>query len=131
VRLGVQTLQALKRLNGGLPLVSGRQLSAAQPMSGAVDVDGNGGEGGDFSGLPLGSHRQLSAVQPMSGGGGRNGGVSVPRYDKTLRGGRGDRAPVSDWLTVRAPLDVILLEARRGPTPHALKSKLRTLNRKP
>jgi hypothetical protein len=27
-----------------------------------------------------------------SGGGGQgNGGVAVPRYDKTLRGGRGDR----------------------------------------
>ena len=41
---------------------------------------------------------------------GGGGGVAVPRYDKTMRGGRGDRAPSSTWPTVRAPLDVVLLE---------------------
>jgi pantothenate kinase-related protein Tda10 len=48
------------------------------------------------------------------GGGGGDGveGVAVQRYDKTLRGGRGDRAPASTWPTVCAPLDVILLEVR-------------------
>lgn len=39
-----------------------------------------------------------------------SGGVAVPRYDKTLRGGRGDRAPRDTWPTIRPPLDVVLLE---------------------
>ena len=36
--------------------------------------------------------------------------VSVPRYDKTLRGGRGDRAARETWPEVTAPLDIVLLE---------------------
>ena len=36
--------------------------------------------------------------------------VSVPRYDKTLRGGRGDRAAKTTWPEITAPLDIVLLE---------------------
>lgn len=36
--------------------------------------------------------------------------VAVPLYDKTLRGGRGDRAPEAAWPVVREPLQVVLLE---------------------
>lgn len=36
--------------------------------------------------------------------------VSVPRYDKTLRGGRGDRAAREFWPEITAPLDIVLLE---------------------
>jgi D-glycerate 3-kinase len=36
--------------------------------------------------------------------------VFVPRYDKTARGGRGDRAPRDSWTEVTAPLDVVLFE---------------------
>lgn len=36
--------------------------------------------------------------------------VSVPRYDKTSRGGRGDRAARETWPKVTAPLDIVLLE---------------------
>ena len=36
--------------------------------------------------------------------------VSVPRYDKTLRGGRGDRAARELWPEITAPLDIVLLE---------------------
>ena len=36
--------------------------------------------------------------------------VSVPRYDKTARGGRGDRAAIETWPQVSAPLDIVLFE---------------------
>ena len=36
--------------------------------------------------------------------------ISVPRYDKTLRGGRGDRAAREFWPEITAPLDIVLLE---------------------
>lgn len=41
-------------------------------------------------------------------------GVAIPRYDKTLRGGRGDRAPEADWPVVAAKADVILFEGWMG-----------------
>lgn len=34
----------------------------------------------------------------------------IPRYDKSLEGGRGDRAPVEAWSVVNDTPDVILLE---------------------
>lgn len=36
--------------------------------------------------------------------------TKVPRYDKTMRGGRGDRAPRDTWPTHTAPLHLVLLE---------------------
>ena len=36
--------------------------------------------------------------------------AAVPRYDKTMRMGRGDRAPRDVWPVVTAPLHVVLLE---------------------
>ena len=30
----------------------------------------------------------------------------MPRYDKSLRGGRGDRAPLEAWPKVQGPLQV-------------------------
>lgn len=36
--------------------------------------------------------------------------VRVPRYDKSARGGRGDRAPEAEWSVVSKPPDVVLLE---------------------
>lgn len=36
--------------------------------------------------------------------------VSVPAYDKSAFGGRGDRAPEDRWRRVAAPLDVVFLE---------------------
>ncbi|TYZ59205.1 hypothetical protein PybrP1_007138 [[Pythium] brassicae (nom. inval.)] len=38
------------------------------------------------------------------------GEILVPRYDKSLHGGRGDRAPRSEWVTKEGPLDVLLIE---------------------
>ncbi len=34
----------------------------------------------------------------------------VPVYDKSAHGGRGDRAPESDWRVVNGPLDVVIVE---------------------
>ena len=36
--------------------------------------------------------------------------LALPRFDKALRGGRGDRAPAAAWPEVDAPVDVVLLE---------------------
>ena len=36
--------------------------------------------------------------------------LALPRFDKALRGGRGDRAPAAEWPEVDAPVDVVLLE---------------------
>ncbi len=36
--------------------------------------------------------------------------VVVPVYDKSAHGGRGDRAPESEWRTVEGPLDVVVVE---------------------
>ena len=36
--------------------------------------------------------------------------AAVPLYDKSLRGGRGDRAPESTWPVVSGPLQVVCLE---------------------
>ena len=36
--------------------------------------------------------------------------VSIPRYDKTAFGGRGDRAPKKDWKHISEKTDVVLLE---------------------
>ena len=36
--------------------------------------------------------------------------ASVPTYDKSLRSGRGDRAPETNWPVVSAPLRVVLFE---------------------
>jgi len=36
--------------------------------------------------------------------------AAVPVYDKSQRGGRGDRAPKAAWPTVAAPLQLVFLE---------------------
>lgn len=37
-------------------------------------------------------------------------GVSVPAYDKSAHGGRGDRAPEAQWRRVMGPFDLVLVE---------------------
>ena len=41
---------------------------------------------------------------------GQSGVVHLPRYEKSLHGGKGDRLPSSEWPTVCLPLDVIFFE---------------------
>jgi D-glycerate 3-kinase len=36
--------------------------------------------------------------------------IRIPRFDKSLFDGEGDRLPESEWTPVKAPLDVVLLE---------------------
>jgi len=36
--------------------------------------------------------------------------IRIPRFDKSLFDGKGDRLPESEWTPVQAPLDVVLLE---------------------
>jgi D-glycerate 3-kinase len=36
--------------------------------------------------------------------------VRIPRFDKSLCDGEGDRLPESEWTSIRGPLDVVLLE---------------------
>jgi D-glycerate 3-kinase len=36
--------------------------------------------------------------------------IRIPRFDKSLFGGEGDRLPESEWTSVQGPLDVVLLE---------------------
>lgn len=46
----------------------------------------------------------------LAGGAGGAGQVRVPVYDKSAHGGRGDRAPVEQWRTVRMPIDLVFVE---------------------
>jgi D-glycerate 3-kinase len=50
--------------------------------------------------------RTLAALRGL--GAGR--AIRVPVYDKSQHGGRGDRAPESEWREVTGPLDVVLVE---------------------
>ncbi|KAJ3115101.1 hypothetical protein HK100_001458 [Physocladia obscura] len=36
--------------------------------------------------------------------------LKIPRFDKSLRGGRGDRCNIAEWNTATLPVDVILFE---------------------
>jgi D-glycerate 3-kinase len=51
--------------------------------------------------------RTLAALRGL-GAGGRS--ARVPVYDKSQHGGRGDRAPESDWRDVAGPLDIVIVE---------------------
>ena len=44
------------------------------------------------------------------GGEGEGVEVRIPRYDKSARGGRGDRAPEEEWEVVSARPEIVLLE---------------------
>lgn len=50
--------------------------------------------------------RTLTALRSLGDG----DVVHVPVYDKSAHGGRGDRAPQSEWREVRGPLDIVVVE---------------------
>jgi len=52
--------------------------------------------------------RTLTALRALSDD--RAPAVRVPVYDKSLHGGRGDRAPEESWRVVSSPLDLIFVE---------------------
>ena len=55
---------------------------------------------------PASASAEASADTPRSS----HGVVRVPLYDKSAHGGRGDRAPASEWREVRGPLDLVFVE---------------------
>jgi len=66
--------------------------------------------------LALDTLEALKTVEPGSP-------VSIPRYDKSLRAGRGDRSPPSRWTAIDSRVDVVLFEGwMLGFTPTELQS---------
>jgi len=78
-------------------------VAAAHPSNPMLQVRGNAGT----HDLDLGT----STLQALKRGSGDNGApLRIPRYDKSQRGGRGDRAPEDTWTALSSPPDVVLLE---------------------
>ena len=62
--------------------------------------------------------RTLNALKNLS-----SGSVTVPRYDKSMHQGKGDRAPASEWTKILGPLHLVILEGwMLGFTPVPEKS---------
>ena len=86
-------------------------LAAANPENALLRFRGNAGSHDVALGLDvIRALRGVNRASDDDDDDDESGGVAVPRYDKTLRGGRGDRAPRDTWPTIRPPLDVVLLE---------------------
>ncbi|EIE22379.1 P-loop containing nucleoside triphosphate hydrolase protein [Coccomyxa subellipsoidea C-169] len=79
-----------------------QQLAKDNATNRLLQVRGNAGT----HDLQLGTDI-LAALKSASSQGSQ---VSVPRYDKSQNGGRGDRADTSTWPSVQGPLDIILFE---------------------
>ncbi|CEM11788.1 unnamed protein product [Vitrella brassicaformis CCMP3155] len=77
------------------------QLARAYPDNPLLRYRGNAGS----HDLPLGRDTLMRLQSAKKGT-----SVAVPRYDKSLREGRGDRAPQGQWPTVEGPVDVVLCE---------------------
>lgn len=78
------------------------QLRLASQFKGNRLLELRGNPGTHDMGLALGT---LEAMRSKT-----SGDVQLPRYDKSKFGGRGDRSPPECWNSVRAPVDVVLLE---------------------
>ena len=78
-------------------------VAAANPGNALLRYRGNAGT--HDVGLALDTLRALRGINAAA-----TRGVAVPRYDKTARGGRGDRAARETWPEVTAPLDIVLFE---------------------
>jgi D-glycerate 3-kinase len=74
-------------------------VAAAHPDNPLLQVRGNAGT----HDLALGTETIARLLR-------REVGVNVPRYDKSARSGRGDRAPITEWTRVEQAPDVVLLE---------------------
>ena len=78
------------------------QLALAAAHPGNPYLEHRGYPGTHDIGL---GERTLGALREL--GAGR---MRLPVYDKSLHGGRGDRAPESDWRDVAGPLDLVIVE---------------------
>ncbi|CAM9153809.1 unnamed protein product [Hapterophycus canaliculatus] len=85
--LALRTIRALagRGNSGGRSAESGGDPSAPASTAQAVDAEGDG--------------RQEEGTV-----------IRVPRYDKSARGGKGDRAPDDEWGVVTERPDIVLLE---------------------
>ncbi len=82
-------------------------LAAAHEHNPLLQVRGNAGT----HDLALGSETLAALTGRGRDGGAASGAaVRIPRYDKSARGGRGDRAPEAGWAEVASPPQVVLLE---------------------
>lgn len=89
-------------------------LAAAHPDNPLLQVRGNAGT----HDLKLGEKILTKLIS-------REEGVVVPRYDKSARNGRGDRAPREDWTKLEQKADVVLLEGwMAGFEPVAISRQL-------
>lgn len=77
-------------------------VAATHPSNPMLQVRGNAGT----HDLQLGSATLRALKQREEG----EEALALPRYDKALRSGRGDRAPRADWPLLTSPADVLLLE---------------------
>lgn len=70
-------------------------------------------------GLP-GTHDVEMAFQLLTKLSNKDTGFAIPRYDKSLFGGEGDRSPKSEWTNIEKPVDIVILEGWfNGFTPIA------------
>ena len=74
-------------------------LAATHPFNPLLQVRGNAGT----HDVDLGAATLRSLLQ-------RDENVSIPRYNKSARSGRGDRFEKKDWSVQREKVDVVLLE---------------------
>lgn len=79
------------------------QLALAAAHPGNPYLEHRGYPGTHDIGLGVRTLRALRQIRP-------GGLVSVPVYDKSAHGGRGDRAPEQEWRQVEGPLDLVLVE---------------------
>jgi D-glycerate 3-kinase len=106
----VASLQAEHNLRGvtlsidDFYLTRGEQITLAQQHAGNIYLSQRGYPG--THDIPLGE-KILAQLRTMNQ---TNQPVAVPRYDKSLHRGEGDRLPESVWPVVAAPLDFVLLE---------------------
>ena len=77
-------------------------LAESNPTNAMLQYRGNAGT----HELELGT-KTLDALAQINDA---QSSISLPRYDKLARTGRGDRKPESEWDQVSAPIDVVLLE---------------------
>lgn len=77
-------------------------LAAAHPSNSLLRVRGNAGT----HDLALG----LRTIRSLKYGVEQTSSFRIPRYDKSARGGRGDRVPEEQWSTVPVMPEVVLLE---------------------
>jgi D-glycerate 3-kinase len=106
----VQALQKENNLRGvtlsidDFYLTRAEQIKLAAQHAGNVYLSQRGYPG--THNIPLGTQtlQQLRTINHT------HEPVAVPRYDKSLCDGEGDRLPESSWPVIEAPLDFVLLE---------------------